>query len=556
MEGLANILTSKIKKSYNNSARKKSYLFVLLASIFVSPAGLAMTLPNGGVVSDAISVSGEIDEYTFTATAGHTVYIRIADAESTEFVSSPFSPFIELLDPNGSLIASASGALVGDIARFLVVTGRYTVRVSDGSFRRDETGSYNLYFARAPGANDDGLLPNGGTVSGEIDLGDIDSYRFTASAGETVYLRVADTETTEFIPSSFAPAVILLSPSGSVVTSGSGALVGDIARTLVESGTYTVIIVDESFGEDETGSYDLYYAKAPGANNDGCIANGQSANGFIDLGDIDSYSFQANAGTSFLVTVSDLTGGDFSPAIILLDPSGTVITSNVNADTAQISRTLPVTGEYSLFVFDESFGEDATGSYRIDISGVSVTCPAPITPTAEVTLVHSCLAGLARFDVNVVNTQTAVSTYTFNLQGQSPRTRVVEFENWGRMPITGRAPGSYTAEVLRDGVQILSDTVEVNCGAPVPPVSSPEVALVNACVAGNGFVLFQMVNPTNTPRPYVIEFEGLATNRSTTAAAYGQAVRGRSGRPDGVFNYLVRTGSTVVANGAVEVDCD
>ena len=331
-------------------------------------------LPNGGVVSGEIEL-GDLDSYTFTANAGETVYLRVADTETTEFVNSAFFPNIILLGPSGGFITNANGALVGDIAQSLVSTGTYTVIINDESSGEDATGSYDLYFAKGPGASDDGVLPNGGVVSGEIELGDLDSYSFTANAGETVYLRVADTETTEFVDSAFFPNIILLGPSGGFITNANGALVGDIAQTLVSTGTYTVIINDESSGEDATGSYDLYFARAPGANDDGCVADGQSANGFIALGDIDSYSFQANAGTSLLVTVTDLDGGALFPRVLLFSPDGSFITSDQGAVTAQISANLTSTGEFTLLVFDESSGEDATGNYRIDVSGVSVTCP-------------------------------------------------------------------------------------------------------------------------------------------------------------------------------------
>ena len=512
-------------------------------------------LPNGGKVSGEIEL-GDIDSYRFNASAGQTVYLRVADTETTEFISSDFFPSISVLTPSGAVLTSGSGALVGDVARTLVESGTYTVIITDESSGEDATGSYDLFYARAPGANNDGVLLNGGKVSGEITLGDLDSYRFTANAGETVYLRVADTETTEFISSDFFPFISISTPSGAVLTSGSGALVGDVARTLAESGTYIVIVTDESSGEDATGSYDLFYAKAPGASNDGCIADGEQQLGFIELGDIDSLNFEANAGISLFVSVTDLDGGGFFPFISLLDPSGAVVTSSSGSSVAQINRTLSTSGLYTLIILDESSGEDATGNYRIEISGVSVSCPPPpTTQSVEVELVYSCLAGRGRFDLNIVNTETAVSTYTFNLQGQLPRTRTVAFEDWGRIPITGRLPGSYTAEVLRDGVPILSDTVQLNCSAQVPPVSSPEVTVVNSCVGGNGFVLFQMVNPTNSSRTYVIEFENVS-NRATTAAAYGQAIRGTFGRPDGTFAYKVRTGSTTVREGAIEVDCD
>ena len=179
-------------------------------------------------------------------------------------------------------------------------------------------------------------------------------------------------------------------------------------------------------------------------------------------------------------------------------------------------------------------------------------------PTNHIVLVSSCLAGNGRIDLNIVNTETASSVYRLQVNNLV-RQRDVLFENWGRLSITGRPPGSYSITVKRDGQEILSETVELNCTATNPPVSSPEVTVVNSCLETNGLtnglVLFQMVNPTSSSRPYVIEFDGVA-NRSTTAAGYGQAVRGTSGRPDGVYKYRVRTGSTVIEEGALDVDCD
>ena len=60
----------------------------------LSTFAFGVELPNGGRIEAAISVSGEIDEYTFTANAGETVYLRVADTETTEFVnSSPLQKF-------------------------------------------------------------------------------------------------------------------------------------------------------------------------------------------------------------------------------------------------------------------------------------------------------------------------------------------------------------------------------------------------------------------------------------------------------------------------------
>ena len=323
-------------------------------------------LPNGGVVSGLIDL-GDLDSYSFTAQAGETIFLRVADPEATSLF-----PNIELLDPSGEHVVGSEVArpLVGTLSRSLDQSGTYTVIVNDESTGEDATGSYDLYFAKAPGANDDGRLLNGGLVSDTIELGDIDSYTFVANAGEVAYLRVADTGVTEFLPT-----VILLDPTGEQIRSNSNTLVGDIRQSLSMSGTYTVLIV--AGDTDATGTYDLYFAKPPGASDDGCIADGQSIDRFIDLGDIDSYTFRADAGTSFTVTVTDLDGASLSPLVSLYGPSGEFVTSRSGVNSATINRVLEANGDHTLIVADESPGEDATGNYRISISGTSVRCLAP-----------------------------------------------------------------------------------------------------------------------------------------------------------------------------------
>lgn len=177
------------------------------------------------------------------------------------------------------------------------------------------------------------------------------------------------------------------------------------------------------------------------------------------------------------------------------------------------------------------------------------------TPTPEVDLVTSCLAGNGRVDLNIVNSYSALSAYRLEFQGLTARQTSVAFEDWGRMPITGRQAGTYSTIVKRDGQTILSESLTFDCNSPSPTVSTPELRIQNACRTSNGYVIFQLVNPTASTRPYVIEFEGVP-NRSTSAAPFGQAVRATTGRPDGTYDYLVRTGSTTVDSGQVTVDCD
>lgn len=82
---------------------------------------------------------------------------------------------------------------------------------------------------------------------------------------------------------------------------------------------------------------------------------------------------------------------------------------------------------------------------------------------------------------------------------------------------------------------------------------------MNACVKTNdltnGFVSYQLVNPTDMSQPYVIVFENIPI-RSIMTAAFSQALRESSGRLKKVYDYPVRTGSTVVKEGAPELNCD
>lgn len=153
-------------------------------------------------------------------------------------------------------------------------------------------------------------------------------------------------------------------------------------------------------------------------------------------------------------------------------------------------------------------------------SGTCYIPPVPTSLSSEIALYSSCLAGNGRIYFNIVNTQSFSSVYRLEVTGLSAIQRTVAFEDWGRISITGRPPGTYEVSVLRDGSSILDTFLSIDCSAPEPLVSAPEVSIVNACRLDRGQMFFQFVNPTANPRPYVIEFEGVR-NRSTTSEPSG-----------------------------------
>lgn len=166
----------------------------------------------------------------------------------------------------------------------------------------------------------------------------------------------------------------------------------------------------------------------------------------------------------------------------------------------------------------------------------------------------SCLAGNGRHDITWVNDQASDATYVIDFQGLTSRAVFVSAANWGRLPFTGRADGTYQVTVRRDGVLISDRDITVRCDGAEPQLEDPEIQVVSACRAGLGYILFQVANDRSEATGYIIEFEGVR-NRSTTAAPHGAAVRAVTGRPSGTYAVVVRAGNERLASFTVDVSC-
>lgn len=189
---------------------------------------------------------------------------------------------------------------------------------------------------------------------------------------------------------------------------------------------------------------------------------------------------------------------------------------------------------------------------KSDVANFRVAANATST---ELNLHTSCLAGNGRFDLNVINPEASTANYRLEFEGLSAREIDVVPKKWSRIRISGRPPGDYQVVVKKNGNTILDTSLSIDCSVTTPQVSLPEITPMSTCLNSNGLVMFQMVNPSGSSRPYVIEFDGVS-NRSTTAAPFGQTIRGTSGRPDGTYGFVVKTGGSALHSGFVNVDCD
>jgi lysophospholipase L1-like esterase len=321
-------------------------------------------LVNGGMRSGDIEL-GDLDTFTFSGSANEQVVLSVANTAPAE---NNLVPIIRVYGPGGAnLVNSSAYGGVNKIFLNLTANGTYTVMVEDSSVNRqaNHVGSYDLYFVQK-GANEHGALVNGGKYSGDVELGDLDTFSFTGSANEEVLLSVADTASADNF---LLPIMRVYGPNGAhVVNSSSYSSVNKINLKLPSSGTYTVMVEDSSVNRqaNHVGSYDLHFVQK-GANEHGVLVNGATASHVIDLGDLDSFSFAGLAGEKINLVVSDTSNTALTPAVAIRSANGIHLAGTASATIANINFTLPSTGTYSVIVHDSDFNGpgDQTGAYSL-----------------------------------------------------------------------------------------------------------------------------------------------------------------------------------------------
>ncbi len=309
---------------------------------------------------------GDLDVYTFHANASDQVTLLVGDTAGGTF----FGPRLTLYAPDGSIVADATGSTSVSInAPTLTQSGTYTVVIRDSGY--DSNGLYRLSMVRVPDTQpidaDSGPIAPGGREYGTIDLGDLDVYTFTASADGSFVLNVVDLDGSSF----FGPDVRVYAPSGQLITSSNGGTTASLnAASLVQSGTYTVVVRDGA--DDVSGHYAITLAQWPIAlpaesdGDGGAISSGQSITASLSLGDLDLYSIPLTAGNSTTFRMAELGSGSFSvPKLDLYGPDGLLVDSANDGSEAVLTTVAPVSGTYYLLARDSA--DDSIFKYALAV---------------------------------------------------------------------------------------------------------------------------------------------------------------------------------------------
>ena len=342
-------------------------------AVLVAPGDEGGPLTNGVMHTGTIS-TGDLDVWTFTASAGQAIVVRVGEITDN---TGNFEPWVRLYSPTGALLGSGFGAVAGEVTVTAASSGTFIVVVGDGNSALSGTGTYRLTLAKTgdpvvvSSGDEGGPMTNSVMHTGTISTGDLDLWTFTASSGQALVVRMGEiTDNT----ANFTPWVRLYSPTGTLLDSGFGASAGEVTATAGSSGTYLVVVGDGNSALSGTGTYRLTLAKTgdpvviSAGDDGGPMTNGATQAGTILTGDLDVWTFTANSGEAIVVRVGQITDTNaFTPWLRLYSPGGTLLSSGFGASAGEVTATAATSGTFIVVVGDGNSAFSGSGDYRLTL---------------------------------------------------------------------------------------------------------------------------------------------------------------------------------------------
>jgi len=340
--------------------------------IVQTPGGL--TVPSGdegGALADDTDQSGtitvgDLDPWTFSANVGERITLQLTKVTG----GASFTPQLELIAPDGTRRRVSQGQTGATVDVAIEALGTYVAVVSDAA--ETGAGTYTLRLTRVT-IPIGSTMDNGATVQAAVVPGQTNTGTFLASAGDRIVLRIGKAGT-----GNFNPWMRLYGLAGSTLLgSVSTASAAEIALTITNTGTFTVRVSDGSGTHNLGGSYRLTLIK-PGSpailspnDEGGALTNGLATSGTIDLGDIDLWTFKANAGDNLVVRMGELVpNSPLTPSLRLYGPDGVLLDVYGSSGTAsEVSFRATNSGTFSVIAADATTGFlTGTGTYRIKLA--------------------------------------------------------------------------------------------------------------------------------------------------------------------------------------------
>ena len=384
--------------------------------VFDVPAPVTAVFSLGDVVSASIDVPGELDIYTFDASAGQSLFVDHQGGYGFNYTWT-------LTDPTGTELFRCD---LGDREALIIdSTGTYTL-VVDGNGAA--TGYYQFQISAIPEPVTT-AIEVGSVIGATIDVpGEFDIYTFAGIAGQQLYFD-------HQAGYGFNYTWTLRDPNEAVLFSAD--LNDREGVTLDTTGQYT-LVVDGS--GSATGYYQFQIFDVPLAV-PVAIAPGDLVGATIDVpGEVDVYTFDGSAGQTLFL--DQRVGHSYNFTWMLTDSAGDVVVTGSFEDLRPVS--LASDGQYRLLLDGNN---SVTGFYEFQLWDVPADIPQPIqldelvsasmAPTQTSTYTFQAVAGLdVVFDVRANDSSHVVFTLTDPL-GNSLFDRVADDAPLGPLTVSG-----------------------------------------------------------------------------------------------------------------------
>ena len=327
----------------------------------------AVPINFGDAVSSTIAPAG-IDTYTFSAAAGDTIYIRMSTTNLTY-------PQFQVLAPNHTIIADMHYSInTVETLLHLDSTGEYTIFAGDDDSLH--TGTYTLYLQRINTPVNAPVLPYGTTTNGSINqMAEFKTYKFSATAGDTTYIRMSTTNLTY-------PEFRVYAPNGTLIADFHYSI--NTVETLLhldKTGEYTVFAgSDTGLG---VGTYTLFFQRINTPVNAPVLPYGTTTNGSINqMAEFKTYTFSATAGDTTYIRMS--TTNLTHHAFRVYAPNGTLLADMHNSiNSVETLLHLDSTGEYTVFAGNAD--GIYTGTYTLFLQRINNPVNASVLPFGTTT---------------------------------------------------------------------------------------------------------------------------------------------------------------------------
>jgi len=172
--------------------------------------------------------------------------------------TNTLTPEVRLYAPNGALLGNISYATAAEVTATATGSGTYLVVASDLSGGLAGSGAYRLTLAKTGDpvvtavGDEGGPLTGAGIYNGTIDVGDLDAWTFTACAGDNISLQMA-----AITGSPFTPWIRLYGRDGTLLNTIAGTSSVQVIRSAPATGSYLLVLTDDSGGLAGSGTYQL-----------------------------------------------------------------------------------------------------------------------------------------------------------------------------------------------------------------------------------------------------------------------------------------------------------